>query len=108
MVRSDQRHRKRSQKSKTLNYSGSLDSLGCALEGTGADVFRVSPSGGVFVVFVVFFFCVVSQKESGRDPRIETTIRVERERERIKWKDPKWEAIPDTLKKKRVEKRVER
>ena len=77
MVRSDQRHRKRSQKSKTLNYSGSLDSLGCALEGTGADVFRVSPSGGVFVVFVVFFFFrVVSQKESGRDPkRIDNTRR---------------------------------
>ena len=86
MVRSDQRHEKRSQKSKTLNYSGSLDSLGCALEGTGADVFRVSPSGGVFVVFVVFFFCVVSQKESGRDPRIDTRRFVSRER--IKWKDP--------------------
>jgi hypothetical protein len=67
VVRSDQRHEKRSQKSKTLNYSGSVDSLWvCALEGTGADVFRVSPSGGVFVVFVVvffFFFCVVSRRK---------------------------------------------
>ena len=101
---------KRSQKSKTLNYSGSVDSLWvCALEGTGADVFRVSPSGGVFVVFVVFFFfCVVSRrKREWKRPQDRDDDSC-RERERIKWKDPKWEAIPDTLKKKRVEKRVER
>ena len=48
----------------------------------------------------------LEEKESGRDPdRYDDSCR---ERERIKWKDPKWEAIPDTLKKKRVEKRVER
>ena len=84
-----------------------MDSLGCALEGTGADVFRVSPSGGVFVVFVVFFFfCVVSQKESGRDPRIDTRRFVSRERE-DKMEGSKM-GSDSGLKKKRVEKRVER
>ena len=83
MVRSDQRHRKEISKIQNPKLQWILWTLSLglrALEGTGADVFRVSPSGGVFVVFVVvFFFRVVSQKESGRDPRIETRRFVSRE-----------------------------
>ena len=52
-----------------------------------------------------------SSSASSLKKRVEETPGSRRDdscRERIKWKDPKWEAIPDTLKKKRVEKRVER